>query len=287
MHNQQEPPRRQSGDDDAAPPELAPRTFYADGGINVETYDARTAGFPGEVEWWVREAVASGGPVLEVACGTGRVTLPIARAGVPVVGLDLAAGMLRLAESKRRSEPRDVSDRVRFVHGDMADFSLDETFALAIIPSRAFQALLTPDAQRGSLTCIRRHLRPGGRLIIDLFDPRLDWLVPDRVEPPMPDRPQVTHPVRGTTVTIEVLERVNDPLAQVLRERWRFTELGPAGELLRRDDELLELRWTYRYEMRHLLELCGFSIDRELSDFRDSPPAYGKEQILVAGKSGR
>ncbi|MFN2567198.1 MAG: class I SAM-dependent methyltransferase [Gemmatimonadaceae bacterium] len=259
-----------------------PRPYYTDGGLNVETYDARTAGFPGEIEWWVRHAVASGGPVLELACGTGRITWPIARAGVHVVGLDLGSGMLRIAESKRAHESREVSERVRFVRGDMTDFAIGEAFALVIVPFRAFQALLTPEAQRSSLTCVGQHLKPGGRLIIDLFDPRLDWLLPDRVDPPVHDRPRVTHPATGNTVTVEVLERANDPLTQLLWERWRFTELGPDGEVVRREEEALELRWTYRYEMRYLLELYGFAIEGEFADFTGAPPAYGREQIWVA-----
>jgi SAM-dependent methyltransferase len=264
------------------PEERQPRPFYTDGGLNVETYDARTAGFPGEIDWWVRQALDAAGPVLELACGTGRVAWPVARAGVEIVGLDIAAGMLRTAEAKRDRHPREVSERVRFVRGDMTDFSLGETFALAIIPFRAFQALLTPEAQRSSLTCIRRHLRPGGRLIIDVFDPRLDLILPDRTEPALPDRPSFTHPVSGNVVTIEVLTRTNDPLRQILRERWRFTERSSDEAVVRREEEILELRWIYRYEMHYLLELGGFAIGSELSDFSGAPPAYGREQIWVA-----
>jgi SAM-dependent methyltransferase len=262
--------------------ERQPQQFYTDGGLNVETYDARTAGFPGEIDWWVRYARATGGPVLELACGTGRITWPIGHAGVEIVGLDVGVGMLRTAEAKRERQSREVSERVRFVRGDMTDFSLGEKFALTIIPFRAFQALLTPAAQRSSLACIRRHLRPGGRLIIDVFDPRLDWLLPDRTEPGLPDRPNVKHPVSGNTVTVEVLTRANDPLSQTLRERWRFTERTSSGAVVRQEEEILELRWTYRYEMQYLLERSGFAIEGEFSDFSGAPPAYGREQIWVA-----
>ena len=261
---------------------MDPRPYYAEGGLNVETYDARTAGFPGEIDFWIKQARESRGPVLELACGTGRVTWPIARAGIEIVGLDISPPMLRTAEAKRAHESDEVSERVRFVRGDMTDFSLSETFALAIIPFRAFQVLLTAEEQRRSLTCIHRHLRPHGRLIIDIFDPRLDWALPERTEPGLPDRPTRTHPITGNTLTVEVLSRRNDALRQVFREHWRFTEASSTGQVLRREDEMLELRWTYRYEMRYLLELCGFAIENELSDFIGSPPAYGREQIWIA-----
>lgn len=268
---------------------IEPRPFYAAGGLNLETYDVRHATMPGsvaeDVAWYVRHARAAGGPVLELACGTGRVTWPVARAGIDVVGLDLSPAMLHIAESKRAAEPSAVAARARFVEGDMADFALEETFALVLVPFRAFQVLLTPEAQRAALACIHHHLRPGGALHLDLFDPLLDLLVPSAPRRGLGDRSSVVHPVSGNVVMIEVPERVNDPVRQVLRERWHFTETGPTGDVVRREIEELVLRWSYRYEMRHLLELCGFTIEGEYSDFTGAPPAYGREQIWVARRA--
>jgi len=261
------------------------RSFYAPDGLNVETYDERTAGFPGEIDFYVGRARASGGPVLELASGTGRVSWPIARAGISIVGLDLSTTMLATAERKRAVEPREISARAEFVRGDMADFDLGRRFALVIVPFRAFQALLTPEEQRRSLLCIGRHLSPNGRLILDLFDPRLELLLPDRTLP-RPQPPSVRHPVSGNMVVISVLERINDPVRQQLRERWRFSEVTPGGEVVREEEELLELRWTYRYEMRHLLELCGYVVEEELSDFLGGAATYGKEQIWICRQSG-
>ena len=79
-----------------------------------------------------------------------------------------------------------------------------------------------------------------------------------------------------------MLERKNDPLRQQARELWEFRELDAAGGVLRREQEVLTMRWTYRHEMRYLLELAGFVVRSEWSDFRGSPPAYGKEQVWVA-----
>jgi SAM-dependent methyltransferase len=260
------------------------RAFYAPNGLNVATYDSRTAGFPGEIEFYVGRAIASGGPVLEVACGTGRVAWPIARAGIAIVGLDLSAAMLEVAEGKRAAEGRDVRERARFVSGDMTGFDLGETFALALVPFRAFQALLTPEAQRSALACIHRHLRPGGRLVLDVFDPLLELLLSGRAAP-RPSLPDARHPVSGNVVAVSVPERVNDPLAQQFRERWLFTERSPSGEVVRQEEEILEMRWSYRYEMRYLLELCGYVVEDELSDFMGAPPAYGREQIWVARRA--
>lgn len=260
------------------------RSFYSPGGINAETYDTRTLGFPGEIEFWVARARASGGPVLEIACGTGRVSWPIARAGIEIVGLDLGPAMLDQAERKRQHEPADVSARARFVRADMSDFDLGTQFALVIIPFRAFQVLLTVEEQRRALGTIRRHLRPDARLIIDIFDPRLDLLMDENFVPRR-EIPDFRHPSTGHTVKVEVLERTNDRLQQRLVERWRFRETAADGTVTREEHERLELRWTFRYEMRHLFELCDYVIEEELSDFRGAPPVYGLEQIWVVGRA--
>jgi hypothetical protein len=112
-----------------------------------------------------------------------------------------------------------------------------------------------------------------------VFDPLLDLCVPGAGQP---RSDSATDPRSGTTVRVDVLDRANDPLRQVLRETWRFTELDAAGRELRSEQEVLELRWTYRYEMRHLLRISGFVDLSEYSDFQRSPPAYGREQIWVA-----
>jgi SAM-dependent methyltransferase len=256
------------------------RSFYSDNGLNVETYDQRTGTPAGEIDFYVHHAVESGGPVLELGAGTGRVSLPIARAGIDVVGLDRSRGMLNVAERKRAAEPMETRARARFVVGDMTDFDLGETFALTIVPFRAFLMLVTPEGQRNALACIRRHLRPNGMLIIDIFDPRLDMLTPENTR----WRQQFPHMelANGNVVAVEVLERINDPVAQTLEERWRFTQTAASGDLVREEIELLRLRWSYRYEMRYLLELAGFIIEAEQSDYLGAPPAYGREQIWIA-----
>lgn len=259
------------------------RSFYETLGLNVETYDELTGrggpGVSGDVDFYVKHARQVGDPVLELGAGTGRVSWALAQAGFTVVGLELSPAMLRCAEAKAAAVPASVRERVRFVPGDMADFELHQTFPLAIIPYRAFQSLTSPADQRRALHCIHRHLDPGGRLIVDLFDPRLDSCVPDN-PPTIPDE-SVRHPTTGNDVLVQVLSRTNDPVRQVLTEVWRFSETSAAGEVLRQEEEVLTLRWTYRQEMRYLFELTGFEVEDEFSDYAGSPPAYGGEQLWV------
>lgn len=267
---------------------VEPGAFYGRAGLNVETYDARvaqdiaSAGLEGDVDFYVTRARRTGGPVLELGGGTGRVAWALAQAGFEVVLLDLSATMLAEAERKRPASPPEARQRVRMVEADMADFDLGETFGLAICPFRSFQTLLTPDEQRSCLDTTHRHLRPGGLLIVDLFDPRLDLCLPGVTTPPDSHRATVRHPATGNEGEVRALSRANDALRQVLEERWQFTERDARGIVVRQEEEMLRLRWTYRYEMRHLLELSGFEVEAEFGDFRGSPPAYGHEQVWVA-----
>jgi len=255
---------------------------YQDGGPSVEFYDLREVGGPGsmldgDVDFYLAQAKKTGGPVLDVACGTGRVAFPLARAGVEVTGIDRAPGMIAIARAKRREAGM---KNLRFARADMTRFDLGrQRFRLAFIAYRAFQHLLTPAAQRSCLTRIHRHLAKQGRLIVHLFDPRLEFCVP--TSPPMMGRrPAARDEATGRDVFLEVTDRITDPVTQTFSEIWRWRILHNGTVLQTYDDEL-RLRWTYRYEMRYLLELCGFKVIGEHSDFKGSPPKYGAEQVFT------
>src|SRR5690606_34936599 len=111
---------------------------------------------------------AEGGPILELGCGTGRLLIPLARAGRQVTGIDRSPAMLRLARERAQGEPHAVRRRIKLLCADMADFSLGEPrYKLALISYNTFLHL---DATRAMAACrnIGRHLAPGGHLFIDV-----------------------------------------------------------------------------------------------------------------------
>jgi SAM-dependent methyltransferase len=226
------------------------------------------------VAFYIRQARAARGPVLEVACGTGRVTIPVAKAGIRVTGLDLSPHMLAIARSKADGLPVD------FVQGDMTDFRLGRKFRLIFIPFRSFQAMLTPDEQRRCLRSVRRHLAPGGRLILNLFDPKLEYCVPGLSEVIGRYR-DARDPATGRVAKVRVRWRRNDAVNQLLHEKWDYRVLE-RGRVVERASRDLVIRWTYRWEMRHLLELEGFEPVACYGDFRGGPPRYGREQVWIA-----
>ncbi len=114
-----------------------------------------------------RQASTRRHAVLELACGTGRITLPIARDGIEIVGLDNAPAMLDIARRKASAEDLHVT----WVEADMRDFDLGHRFGLVIIPYRSFLHLLTDDDQADCLAAVFRHLEPGGRLALNFFAP--------------------------------------------------------------------------------------------------------------------
>jgi SAM-dependent methyltransferase len=260
--------------------------FYASADLGTEIYDAVTelhiagSSVEGDVEFFRAAARRRGGPILDVGCGTGRVAAPLALDGWTVVGIDRSEPMLALAERRRAGLAVEVAARLELAQADLTDFDLDRTFALIVVPFRVFQFLLTPETQRSGLAALRRHLAPGGELVLDLFDPRLDLCVPD-FRPPAGNGDIVRHPVTGNEVRVERVSRVNDPIRQVFDEVWQSTELDAAGRQLHSLRETLSLRWTYRWEMRHLLELSGFEVVSVHGDFKGGPPAYGREQVWV------
>lgn len=267
-----------------------PQPFYATGDLNTLIYDARSAlhvgeaGVDGDVEFYRDMARQTGGPVLDVGCGTGRVAIELARAGYEVVGVDLSAAMLAQAELRRAALPSGVAARLRFLEADMANLELGRVFRLIVTPFRVFQFLLTPQAQRKALLGFRDHLAPDGILVLDLFDPRLEFVVPTDA-PINPRRAEVRHPVSGNRVEFEVTARTLEPERQLLRETWTTRELGPDGDVLHVEADVLTLRWSLRSELRHLFELTGFEVIGDYGDFHHGPPAYGREQVWVLRRS--
>jgi SAM-dependent methyltransferase len=142
--------------------------FYA------ETYDASVPDWPGEIDFYRALAgtvQSSDKSILEVACGTGRVTLRLAEAGTRIIGIDMSPTMLEVARQKSVG-----MQNVHWIQGDMRSFNLDEAFGLVIIPGHSFQNLLTASDQIACLASIQQHLTPGGTLVLHLDHPDVRWL---------------------------------------------------------------------------------------------------------------
>jgi hypothetical protein len=165
----------------------------------------------------------------------------------------------------------------------MRRFSLGRRFKLAMIPFRAFLHLLTPEDERQALECIRDHLADDGRLVLNIFDPRLDVIAAHSgpFGTALKKVNEFIHPETGHRLVVWDT-RQYDTERQVITQYFVHEELDDEGRVISKTYAPLTLRYIYRYEMQYLLELCGYEIEALYGDFRRGPFRYGGEQIWVA-----
>lgn len=134
-------------------------------------YNEITARDRHDIEVFLKNASVVGGSVLELACGSGRVTIPLAEKGFQVTGIDLSADMLEILDEKLSKSSNRVRKRITTYQCDMTDFSLDQKFKLAILPASSI-SLLLEDMQISSMfRCVFTHLESGGRFVFDYREP--------------------------------------------------------------------------------------------------------------------
>lgn len=242
--------------------------------LMAETYDAQYAVIrdpSGDRDFYLGLAREAGGPVLEAGCGTGRVLLPIARAGIECVGVDSSAEMLRVL--KQAQPPANLS----IVQGDVRTLDLPrKDFALALSAFRVFQHFLTVEDQLAALERIRAHLRPGGRFAFDVFDP-------DPARMAIEHEPESESPAieRDGRRVVRWASVTRDRAAQVQRVAFRYADAA-TGETL--GHEHVEMRWIWRYELEHLLWRGGFEPERWHGGYRGEPCGTTREIVVVARK---
>jgi ubiquinone/menaquinone biosynthesis C-methylase UbiE len=222
----------------------------------AEQYDQVTVGVPGDIDYYVARYLEAEGPVVEVGVGTGRIAIPALQAGVEVIGVDLSPKMLAICRTK--AEAAGVADRLTTIEAPMQSFELPAPVDLIAIPFRTFLHNLTTEDQRATLAACYRALKPGGRLVLNIFNPSItmiaNWL----------GRPDDWH-ARASDPTVEEQHRY-EPSAQVVRSTVSFKNAEG-----RRDKFEFHIRWIYRFEMEHLLELAGFDSIEVAGDFDGSP----------------
>ena len=237
---------------------------------------------PAEVEFYLalaREAEARGLRTLEIACGTGRIAVPLAGQGVRLVGLDSSAAMLARAQAKSAG-----LETVEWIEGDMRSFDIGESFGLVIIPAGSFQLLLSTEDQLACLRSIHRHLAPEGRLAFEIGNPSIvamaEWLTARRGT--LQRRPQrdYRHPGTGRQVLAWGYIEYH-PSQQRYIARGVAEELDDVGRVVSRSyGSPMELRYLYRYETEHLLARCDFEVEAVYGDFSKSE-LRGTSQDMV------
>lgn len=246
----------------------------------AQYYDGAYRGAVPDLQFYLDHARHYGSPVLELACGTGRLLVPLAEAGIEIAGVDLSENML--AVCRQKVERKQLAGRVSLVHASMTDYDLPrKDYALAFIAFRSFMHLYSQREQLACLTRTRNHLRSGGALIIDVYAPIYRLLAQ---EPNRPftvrrgfDLPNGHHVIRKDRF-IE-----NDPVLQLQHAELRFEEYDAEGILVNELTVPLSTRYTFRYEMQLLLEKAGFAVVDIFGGY-DKTPYDGSGEILVVAR---
>jgi len=232
-----------------------------------------------DVPFWLSLAERAGGPVLELACGAGRVLLPFAKAGYECTGLDLSPHMLRAFRRKLDAAPFEVHRRVHLVERSMVEFELRREFGVILIANRSFQALLTRRDHRSCLECCARHLKRDGLLAIDVFNPRLDYLIAPGGMNHEPD--EFTGP-DGTRIK-QTSHTDYDLVEQNLCSTWQHHFTDADGRPQQRH-YAIDLHYFFRFEMEWMLEACGFRVEALYGDFERSPFTAESPEIIVVAR---
>jgi ubiquinone/menaquinone biosynthesis C-methylase UbiE len=239
-------------------------------------YDWTSTGLDHDMTYYLELAKQFGGPVLELGCGTGRCTLSIARAGIPVVGLDLSTAMLNKARQKAKT--MGLEGKIEWIEGDMSRFDLGRRFPLIIIPYRSFLHLLTVREQVETLKRVRRHLADDGLFAFNIFVPKIK----DLYETDGTYSFRGSFPIPGTDETIELYDFTEydhfTQIAHVIRYIERFDR---QGRMLERIRTFFRLRYIYPSELNHLLNLCGFKVVNRYGTFYRTPFDARSEELII------
>ncbi|MED4583470.1 methyltransferase domain-containing protein [Brevibacillus choshinensis] len=243
----------------------------------ADYYDLTQRGISGDVDFYLDQAKQAGGKVLELGCGTGRISIPLAQAGIDVTGLDLSQEMLEKAKQKA-SESGDT-DSLHLMQGDMRNFDLGQTFSLIMIPFRSFLHLLHIQEQMKALSCIRKHLAPGGKFVMNVFVPKINHFYEENEKMSLRGTYRLDD---GEEVAMWDYTRYDH--FQQLCEVTRIYERSDAKGLVKeRVTGRFNLRYIFPAELHHLFRLNGFKVTQRYGTFAKTAfDANSSEFIVVA-----
>jgi len=262
------------------------KTYVYDAATAVR-YDAAVPIQGGEVEFYLElahEAGARGLRTLEPACGTGRIAIPLAQAGVSLLGFDSSPEMLARAKAKSSG-----LDNVEWRQADMRAFDFGEEFGFAFVAAGSLQLLLEVEDQMACLRSIHKHLAPGGRLAFEVSNPNPaaigEWLTTRAGTYARNPSRDFTHPETGRRVLASGSVEYH-PSVQRLTTHGVQEEVDSEGLVVGRVHSSGTLRYFHRYEIQHMLERTGFEIEALYGDLRKAPyRSTSPDMIWVARKT--
>jgi SAM-dependent methyltransferase len=241
-------------------------------------YDLVHANVRDDIPLYLALAAETGGPVLELGCGSGRTLVPLAEAGYEVVGLDNSEAMLERARTRLEASP--AAGHARLVHADMSDFDLGVTFPLITVPFHTWMHLTTRQAQLAALACIRRHLRPGGRLVIHLPAPAT--IVEAEHDGALVLENNLNDPETGETVLQFSSTQLDEEL-QLYYVTWVYDRIAADGTV-RRLVVPMTLHYLFPHQADLLLRRSGLDVVAMWGNYDRSPYTGESDHLIIVAR---
>jgi SAM-dependent methyltransferase len=248
--------------------------------VIAKYYDGAYAAKPDLVDlpFYLDLAEHARGPVLEIACGTGRVLIPIARKGIEICGVDNSLPMLNILRQNLARESSWVQKRVTLEEGDMRSFRLDRTYPLVTIPFRPMQHMFRAEDQIAALKTAAAHLTEDGTLAFDVFYPKFDAIWTNlgeevaEMEWNVPDNP-------GKIVRRFFRKDSVDKINQIFNFTFIFRTYQSGALILEESEEFKLGFYTYPH-LRALFSLAGLETIEEYGSFAKTPLDNSAEQMI-------
>ena len=225
-----------------------------------------------------RGALPPDSEILELCCGSGRVTRALLRSGFRVTGIDLSESMLERARLGVSRLPTRFRGNASLSRGDMMDFDLGRQFPLIVSAFNSFEHLYSREQIEACLRCIKVHLEPDGLFAFDVQLPDLNWLTKD------PDRRWARTVFRHPKTRQQLAYSTNhvyDPVKQVVLIRLYYEPLDE-GPLKKTAVVHLSQRKFFPAELRALLHYAGFAVVRHYGDYGgDKLDEFAESQVLL------
>ncbi|MGH9835704.1 MAG: class I SAM-dependent methyltransferase [Blastocatellia bacterium] len=251
-----------------------PKDFYC----QALRYDLVMGAYATEemLGFYRRQIARFGEPALELACGSGRLLIPLTKAGIDVTGLDISAPMLHLAEIKAAEQGVKLS----LVQGDVRNFELGRKFNTILFPAQSMQHLLTLADVEAGLAGVRRHLANEGRLVIEIFNPSVSLLSRAGAQRYLVG--QYQQPASKSKIT--VTEQVSyDAASQINHIEWFYLDETSGVE----ETLSFAMRQFYPQEVDALLSYNGFVIEHKYGNYQAAAfSSSAGKQLLVCRLAG-
>ena len=236
-------------------------------------YDIEHAEFDDDLDMYRNFAEICGGKILELACGSGRLLLPLAREGHTLVGVDTSSAMLDLAQ--RALNAAGIAERCQLVQQDMCTLQLQEKFRLAFVALGSFGHITTRQRQQQALTAIRQHLSKSATFILDIsnedarYMEHLSGYMLHQGTWPQQDGSHITHFISpASSNTSHLLELTH------------FYDVYRQGEAVRRTVSQTDLYLFERNETEFLLDQAGFLIKDLYGNYDFGPYEHGSPRMI-------